>query len=59
MIIKMAGLLGEPNVAYSISIKRLSDERTVVFGTVSFSPKPAVLTTSQIDVVYTYIRLYL
>ena len=55
----MAGLLGEPNVAYSISINRLSDERTVVFGTMSFSPKHVLLTTSQNNDVYTYICLYL
>lgn len=48
----MAGLLGEPNVAYSISINRLSDERTVVFGTMSFSPKHVLLTTSQNNVMY-------
>ena len=48
----MAGLLGEPNVAYSISINRLSDERTVVFGTMSFSPKHELLTTSRNNVVY-------
>ena len=48
----MAGLLGEPNVAYSISIKRSSDERTVVFGTLPFSPKPVVLTTSPNNVGY-------